>query len=118
MNLSRNQFSDERLFTSLSKSKEKENERNTFTSYNCRNLFSKRTKTVVNSQNNIRNNYRKISSINYPSIKNFSNINNTINQEVKDNNIVISYSTLDNKNRKNLIYSKSNVFHNNIFSDH
>ena len=118
MNLSRNQFSDERLFTSLSKSKEKENERYTFTNYNSRNLFSKQTKTVFNLQNNIRNNYRKISSINYPSIKNFSNINNTINQEVKDNNIVISYATLDNKNRKNLIYSKSNDFHNNIFFDH
>ena len=80
--------------------------------------MTRQAKTILNSQNNFKGNYRKISSINYPSIKNNSILNiNTNFYESKDNiNNIISYTTFDSKYSNNILYSKSIDFQKNYFT--
>ena len=80
--------------------------------------MTRQAKTIINSQSNFKGNYRKISSINFPSMKNNSNFNiNTNFHESKDNiNNIISYTTFDSKYSNNILYSKSIDFKKNYFT--
>ena len=98
----------------INRSKENEKRENI---KNIRKLMTRQAKSILNSQNIFKGNYRKISSINYPSIKNNSIFNiNTNFHESKDNiNNIISYTTLDSKFSNNILYSKSIDFQKNYF---
>ena len=113
INGSKYQLSEEK--EKINRSKENEKKENI---KNIRRLMTRQAKTIINSQNNFKGNYRKISSINYPSMKNNSNFNiNTNFYESKDNiNNIISYTTLDNKYSNNILYSKSIDFQKNYFT--
>jgi hypothetical protein len=80
--------------------------------------MTRQAKTILNSQNNFKGNYRKISSINYPPMKNNSILNiNTNFYESKDNiNNIICYTTFDSKYSNNILYSKSIDFQKNYFT--
>jgi hypothetical protein len=113
INGSKYQLSEEKEKTN--KSKENEKKENI---KKIRRLMTRQAKTILSSQNNFKGNYRKISSINYPSIKNNSNFNIKTNFcESKDNiNNIISYTTLDSKYSNNILYSKSIDFQKNYFT--
>ena len=116
INTSKHQFSEEKIMSSLSKSKNKEKNK---ISKDIKKLISRQIKDNITLQYNLnlRANYRKVSSYNYPS-KNISNYNTTNYQNSKDSNN-INYSTYENKNKKNILFnSKSIDFQKKDFFKH